>query len=361
MHRFVAVILAAVVGVARAASPVSDNAALDGVDYRIDIPADWNQELVVYYHGYSLEPVTFTEPLSPLFEPFLQRHYAVLQSAYSQTGWAVEQGYADTEKLRRYFEKKYGTPKRRFVTGMSMGGTLTVMTIENKPDIYAGALSLCGALESSGRLLQRDFALIAAFDYYFPDVLGPLDPVPADFRPSDVLIERINHAFTQNPAALRDLLHLYGAADERNFAPVIAFIVADTQEMQHRAGPHAFGNADLIYTGTSNDYALNDGVKRYRADANSSAYLAKWYTPTGKLTRPMLALHDSGDPLVPASTAFEYALTAQRAGHADNFVQHYVNHEGHCVFTQSEIGTAFDELVKWVDTGKRPESGKLQP
>ena len=170
--------------------------------------------------------------------------------------------------------------------------------------------------------------------------------MPADFKPTDALIEKINRAFAKKPPALHDLLHLYGAADEKNFAPVIAFIVADTQEMQHRAGPHPFSNADLIYTGTSNDFALNDGVKRYHADAKSAAYVAKWYTPTGNLTRPMLALHDSGDPLVPASTAFEYAMTAQRAGHGDNFVQQYVNHEGHCVFTPAEIGTAFDELVK---------------
>ena len=131
---------------------------------------------------------------------------------------------------------------------------------------------------------------------------------------------------------MHDLLHLYGAADEKNFAPVIAFIGTDTVEMQHRAGGNPFGNADFIYTGTSNDFALNDGVKRYRADPKAAAYVAKWYTPTGNLTRPFLALHDTGDPLVPASSAFEYAMAAQRAGHGENFVQKYVNREGHCVF-----------------------------
>ena len=265
MRRFFALLLAASFGVAHAA-PVTDNATLDGVAYRIDIPDEWNHELVVFYHGYATDQVTFPAQLSPMFEPFLQRHYAVLQSAYSQTGWAVEQGYADTEKLRRYFEKKYGKPKRTFVSGMSMGGTLTVMTIENKPDIYAGALSLCGALEPTDRLMQRDFALRAAFDYFFPDLLGPLAPVPADYVPTDEMIAKINHAFAEKPAALHDLLHLYGAADEKNFAPVIAFIGTDTVEMQHRAKGNPFGNANFIYTGTSNDFALNDGVKRYRAD-----------------------------------------------------------------------------------------------
>ena len=73
----------------------------------------------------------------------------------------------------------------------------------------------------------------------------------------------------------------------------------------------------------------------------------------------MLALHDSGDPLVPAGDAFEYALIAERAGHGENFVQQYINREGHCVFEPGEISRAFGELVDWVDAGKRPVSGRL--
>jgi hypothetical protein len=71
-------------------------------------------------------------------------------------------------------------------------------------------------------------------------------------------------------------------------------------------------------------------------------------------------LHDTGDPLVVASTAFEYAMTAQRAGHGGNFVQQYVNAEGHCVFTPAQIGNAFGQLVDWSRGGARPASGKLQ-
>ncbi|MEP6484408.1 MAG: prolyl oligopeptidase family serine peptidase [Rudaea sp.] len=361
MQRLLITLICAFAAAIVDAESVSDNASLDGVAYRIDIPADWNHELVVYYHGYSIEPVTFTESLSPMFEPFLRRHYAVAQSAYSQTGWAVEQGYADTEKLRAYFVKKYGKPKRTFISGMSMGGTLTVMTIEKKPDVYAGALSLCGAIEPTDRLMQREFAVRAAFDYYFPNVFGSLAPVPTDYIPNDAVDTKIKQAIAKKPTALRNVLNLYGAANETNFAPVIAFITYDTMEMQKRAGGNPFNNADFVYTGTSDDFALNDGVKRYRSDPKAAAYVAKWYSSTGNLTRPMLALHDSGDPLVPASTAFEYAMAAQRAGHGENFVQKYVNHEGHCVFSPTEIGAAFDELVKWTDSGERPESGKLKP
>jgi len=345
-------------GAAGAAAPIADIGTHEGASYRIDVPAQWNHGLIVFYHGYSVTPVEFKdgERISPMFQPMLDEGYAVLQSGYSAAGWAVEQGYADSESLRKYFVGKYGTPKLQFVMGMSMGGTLTALTIESKPAIYAGALSLCGALEPSDRLVQRDLALRAAFDYYFPDALGALAPA-AQVRDSDE--RNVRSALQSKPAALQALLRWYGAADASNLAAVIHFAGYEIAELQRRAHGMPVGNADLIYVGSGDDAALNDGVRRYRADAQAAQYLARWYTPTGKLLKPFLALHDSGDPLVPASSAFEYAQIATRAGHGDNFAQQYVNREGHCVFTPHEIGQAFDELAAWVDTGKRPASGKL--
>ena len=343
-----------------AAAPV-DIGRHEGADYRIDIPPNWNHEVIMFYHGYAVEPVKFraNEPISPMFTPILERGYAVAQSAYAQTGWAVEQAYGDTEKLRQHFSDQHGKPKQTWVMGMSMGGTLTALTIESKPDVYAGALSLCGAIGSSDAMFQRDFAVRAAFDYYFPDLLGPLVPVPADYLPDARVETKIAGAFAQKPEALQALLRWYGAADRKNIIPVIAFNTFEVKEMQQRTHGNPFDNAELIYVGSGDDAALNDGVKRYRGEAAARGYLAKWYTPTGKLLRPLLELHDTGDPLVPASDGFEYALTAQRAGHGDNFVQQYVNREGHCVFTPQEIATAFDELIAWQRSGKRPPSGKL--
>jgi pimeloyl-ACP methyl ester carboxylesterase len=334
---------------------------LEGTAYRIDLPKDWNNNLVVFFHGYSVSPVSWKkdERISPMFDGMLKRGYAVIQSAYSATGWAVEEGAADTERLRKAFVAKHGAPKQTLVSGMSMGGTLTAMTIESQPDIYAGALSLCGAIEPSDRLMQRDFALRAAFDYYFPNVLGPLVPVPATFMPTDAVIEKVTTAMHANPKAARSLLSWYGVGDENTLPDVVVFNTFEVLEMQQRIRGNPFGNADLIYTNSGDDFALNAGVARYRADAAAAERMGRFYTPTGKLTRPLLALHDTGDPLVPASTAFEYALAAQRAGRGDNFVQQFVNREGHCVFTPEEIDHAFGELLEWVINAKRPPSGPL--
>ena len=37
--------------------PVNATGVRDGASYRIDIPANWNHELIVYYHGYQHKPV----------------------------------------------------------------------------------------------------------------------------------------------------------------------------------------------------------------------------------------------------------------------------------------------------------------
>ena len=344
-----------------AKTPVLDTGTLEGATYRIDIPTDWNRGLVVYYHGYAITPVQLParEPIAPQLRQLVDRGYAVIQSAYSATGWAVEQAYADSERLRKQFGGKYGKPRETFVLGMSMGGTLTVMTLESAPEIYAGGLSLCGAIEPTDRLVQYDFALRAAFDYYFPDLLGPLLPVPADFLPTPAVERKIASALAAKPEAAQSLLRVWGVGDLGTLAPIIAFNTYEIGELQRRTHGNPFANADLIYTGSGDDFDLNKGVPRYHADAQAAAYVSRWYTPSGKLIRPLLALHDTADPLVPASGGAEYALLARRAGHADNFVQQFVNKQGHCVFTPAEIGHGFDELVDWVHAGKRPPSGPL--
>lgn len=346
---------------ANAPASTHQTGTLQGAAFRIDIPAHWNHKLVVFYHGTADGPVVFSpkEKLSPMFDPVLARGYAVIQSGYSEGGWAIESGARDTERLRRLLVSRHGTPVQTLLMGMSMGGALIAHAMETQPDVYAGALSLCGALQPSDALLNQGFALRAAFDYYFPGVLGPLVPVPDGFRPDDRTTAKIQAALDSNTRAMRSLLRWYGAADAKNLAAIIADVTSDARGLQHLLHANPLGNADLIYVGSGDDDALNDGVHRYRADPHAAAWLSRWYTPDGKLLHPLLELHDTRDPLVPASGVFEYALIVRRAGHAGNFVQQYVNREGHCVFTPRQIGTAFRELTDWVDSGKRPRAGRL--
>ena len=369
LRQLLAVVLASCCGVACAspaghavkAKGVHATGTLQGASYRIDIPAHWNHRLVVFFHGTTDGPVVFSpkDAPSPMFDPILARGYAVIQSGYSEGGWAIEAGARDTERLRHYFTAHYGAPRQSLLMGMSMGGTLIALTTEKHPDVYAGALSLCGAVQPSDALLARGFALRAAFDYYFPGLLGPLVPVPDSYRSDDATMARIQAALDAKPKATQALLHWYGAADAQNLAAIIASVTDDTRNLQHRLHGNPFDNADLIYVGSGDDYALNDGVHRYTADPSAATWLSRWYTPNGQLKHPLLELHDVRDPLVPANGVYQYALIVERAGHAANFVQQFVDKEGHCVFTPQEIGEAFAELTAWVDAGQRPQPGKL--
>lgn len=338
-----------------------------GAAYRIDVPANWNHNLVVFYHGYSETPAVFhiAEHLNSQIEPVFERHYAVVQSGYSQRGWALQQAFPETEQLRRYFAKAYGEPRETYVAGVSMGGALVMVTLELNPKPYLGGLNLCGAVGPTFESFERRFAWRAAFDFYFPGLMPPLVPVPPNYEESAALRERITAALRGNPAAasaLRSLTGLHTDVEVARDMSYFTFVIAD---MQRRAGGNPFDNRNYLYTGTTpgssaGDWALNDGVRRYTADPAARDYLFRHFTPSGHLGRPMLAVHTIYDPLVPATTLSLYEHEVQGAGAGENLVQQYVHHDGHCTFSKEEVGHAFDELVQWTHHGTRPAPGLMR-
>jgi hypothetical protein len=171
-------------------------------------------------------------------------------------------------------------------------------------------------------------------------------------------------ALRTNPtaaAALRGLMDLHSDRDVADDMVYFTFVISD---LQHRAGGNPFDNRNFLYTdsnptSTANDNTLNDGVRRYAADPQARDYLLHHYTPTGRLNRPMVALHTTYDPRIPGATLSFYAEQVAIAGFSDNLVQQYVHRDGHCAFNQEEVGRTFDELVRWIHAGKRPTPGLL--
>lgn len=350
---------------------------LSSTPYRIDIPTVWNHALIVYYHGYAERPWGYraTSALNEQTQPMFDRGYAIVQSGYSATGWALEQAYPETEQLRQYFLKKYGQPAagkaaaknmRTFVVGGSMGGALVVATLELNPKPYLAGLDLCGAVGATDIAFQRRFAQRAAFDYYFPGVMPPLVPGPAEFEETQALRQRAEAAMKANPTAAAMMRSLTGLHVDREVAHNMVYYTFIITDMQHRAGGNPFDNRNYLYTGTTpgssaSDNTLNDGVRRYAADPKARTYLLRHYTPSGRLNHPMLALHTTYDPLIPGWSLANYAHDVASAGFEQNLVQQYVKRDGHCTFSADEVGRTFDELVRWVDTGQRPTPGMLPP
>jgi len=335
---------------------------LQGVAYRIDVPAGWQHAgLLVYYHGYSAEEGSYSvsEKLGPLQAEAFRHGFAVVQSQFSVTGWALEHAVVETEALRKYFTGKFGAPGESIVSGHSMGGALTLKTIEQSPQIYSGALAMCGPLVPTYDFMQLRVAQLAAFEYYFPGILPKVSAVPADYRQTPELLAELRAAVEANPkaqAAMTALSQVRGADDLARKAAYATYIVRDFQQ---KAGGQPFDNRNLVYVGTEDDAALNRGVERYAGDPAAAQYLMQFFTPSGNLLRPLLEVHTLYDRLIPAFTDEWYSNQVVRQGHENNFALQYVEENGHCAFTAEQQATAFDELLSWLHDGKRPASGLM--
>jgi pimeloyl-ACP methyl ester carboxylesterase len=347
-----------------AAAPVAEPAVhvetgmLDGASYRIDMPKKWNGVLLIYYHGYSESPVVFTaDKPNPTGAGFASAGFAVAQSGYSVTGWAVEQAIAETEALRRYTIAHYGQPKETYVMGHSMGGELTIATIERYPNRYDGALPLCGLLEPASLAIGRGGALLAAFHFYYPGILpGPRDVDPA--TPLDEeLVKKVLAALPSNPTGLAEMMALTRFKRVEDLADNVVFSTYIERDLEQKLGVSVMDNSETIYAGGPDDNALNDGVARYTAPTAALSYLKTWYTPTGLLLKPTLAVHTTYDPIIPANTVAYYADAVMRSASTDQFVQQYVKHDGHCNIGGPETAAALSELIRWKRSGVKPPAG----
>ncbi len=335
---------------------------INGASFRIDIPKNWNRGLVLYFHGYQPTPQTFDPKYPPtrILQEILNRGYAVARSGYAVGGWAVPQAAAETEALRRYFRKKYGAPHETFLMGHSMGGLLTVMSLEENARDYAGGLALCAVLAPADLIMQRAFAERVAFDAFFPGVLPDVEHVPPSFMMNDIpTITSVQKSLDANPdqaALVRELANIH---TNRGLADVLVFNTFVIEDLRLKSGGNPFDNRNLVYSGTANDALLNQRVHRYAADPNAYRYLANWYSPNGYLHRKLLEVHTIYDPLVPASTTGWYNELTRRLGNGDQFVEQYVDRDGHCNITADQTGLAFDELLAWVHNNQRPTPGLL--
>ena len=334
---------------------------LNQAKFRIDVPDNWNHGLVMYCHGYDPEPGAFKEkPLDPSLAVFLKEGYAVAQSGYSTGGWAVEQAVVDTEVLRQYFAEKYGRPAETYVSGDSMGGLLTVLMVEKYPDTYDAGLALCGVIGAAPAVMQRAFDDRVVFDYYFPGLLRSPAKVPPSYEMSEKLTRTVLHALTAKPSAAAAVRAYSDVHSNQDLAGGIVFLTYILKDLEQRSGGNPFDNRNTIYTRLPASDTVNDHIQRYQADPGALTYLQQFYTPTGHLTRPVLAIHTSYDPLVAPSIPSDYFLVAREAGAGQFFVQQYVKHGGHCNIKPAEIERGFTEVVAWKKDGKAPRAGWLR-
>lgn len=332
-------------GAAPEATPRTSAGALDGVPYRIDIPANWNGDLVVLMHGYEPKGVPRQNPWPQTEEApvFLSRGYAVAASAFASQGWAVGDAVENSEKLREFFIKENRKPHHAYVVGFSLGGLEALATMERYGHEYSGALSMCGVNVSAPDIVARGVLTpLVAFDVYFPGVLPDLtDPA----SPAVVDQGRIEEVLKTNPegaARLQDRLQETSATLPGSL--MLDYMVL--HEIVQRAGGMPVDTTKTNYPEFADDGHFNKKVHRYKGTPSAMAYLASNATLTGKITAPVVLQRNAFDPTIPSRFDTVYPGLAKAAGTASKVTVLPPVGEGHCAFTHEEIGNAFDVLVK---------------
>lgn len=357
---------------------------LRGAGYRIEVPANWNGDLVMWAHGYrgTGTRLYFNPEEVPFREYLLENGYAWAASTYAKNDYTPGQGVKDTYRLARYFWSHVDKPERTYIVGVSMGGHITAASIEKYRKFYDGAMPVCGVV---GDYALFDFFLdfnMAAQQIGLGTSQFPVDPAyPVVTAPQ---IKENLEAFpgtwpvvlNADGEAFKQLVELRSGGDRPNFDEAWFFwnsfpefgsgipgnflfdLGATDGTLAFRHGV-AVDNSDVIYQTDLDpdlsDYELNLNANIVRVSADPSARLNRFVPAiTGDLPVPVLTMHNLGDLFVPFHNEIIYQSEAAASGKADYLVQRAIRGVGHCGFTTLEYETAFADLVTWVEQGVKP-------
>ena len=367
----------AAVATVAGASP-SPLGAYEGGLYKIEVPENWNGGLVMYAHGYRGEggrPYVTDPPIGW----YLADHgYAWAASSYRANGYRPDWGVEDTLALLRQFIRDYGRPRWTIIYGQSMGGHVVVASLELHSGVYQGGLAECGIVNGVG-IADYLWAYTAAAEYVSgvnlfdapdPDTLG--ERVYKDWLPRMGWPERYTEQGEQFDSIVK---HLMGGDWPFRAQGLTARYVLNLGVGSVRLPPEfvpfdrpvgrAVDTRRLRYRiddglGLSEE-DLNAGVRRFAPARGSRTPETDPYFSelTGRLSAPLLTIHETGDAWVPMSLEQDYRHKTLAAGTQDRLVQRAIRRPGHCHFSMEERIQAFEDLVAWIERGLRPEGEDL--
>ncbi|MEX2049444.1 MAG: hypothetical protein WEB90_07685 [Gemmatimonadota bacterium] len=339
----------------------------DGGIYRIEIPANWNGDLVVFAHGFrgtgGESGTVLRVGNHPIREHLVTEGFAWAASSYRCNGYVPGQGLEDTMALVDLFTALNAGrgPGRTYLTGTSMGGHVTLLGMHEYPTSFAGGLAMCPA----GPGLFDFFAAVGAAAEVITGVQFTEDGLGAQTASMTDVMGR-PPAYTEKGRQLASV-QIEISGGRRPFA---------REGLESRFLANISGGALAGSTTPSNRavdtrgfrYAVESGLgvsaatleERARRKAGDLAFRgpASPYEELrpfdGGIERPILSMHGTGDLFVPIFLQRLLKDAVHAAGRSDLLVQRIYRIPGHCGFSQPEMIRAFDDLVAWVTTGARP-------
>ncbi|OIP37892.1 MAG: hypothetical protein COW41_01215 [Deltaproteobacteria bacterium CG17_big_fil_post_rev_8_21_14_2_50_51_6] len=334
-----------------------------GAIYRICMPQEWNHDLVVFAHGYvsPYEPVGIPEDQLVLPDgtsvPGIVNSlgYAFAVTSYSKNGLAVKEGISDVVDLVTIFKSDHPLTDKVYLVGASEGGLITTLATETHPDVFSGAMAICGPIGNFCKQVNYwgDFKVV--FDYFFPGVLpGTPAGVPDDVVSNwETYQKAIVSAILKRPHATEQLLMVTRAPIDPNDSDSVIETVLGilwynsfaTNDAINELNGSPYDNKGRIYTGSDNDFRLNLLVKRFKADKAALVNIAAGYQTSGNLSVPLVTVHNTGDPIVPYWHEPIYRLKVFSSGASLLHNNIPLFRYGHCNAKASEVLAAFAIMV----------------
>jgi len=362
------VLLALAAGSAPPPVPASDGGAIsrrgtyEGGQYLIEVPASWNGGLILFAHGY--DGGTFVSPLTSYLQ---DRGYALAASSYRTEDYRPDLYVDDMRALLDLFIREVRRPRWTVIHGQSVGGHVAIVSLELYPGLYQGALIECGVMEGIGNV-DLYLAAQAAAEY-----LGGVNLFEAPDR--ETLIARVNSqwlprmgappAYTERgrrfdsvlkylmggnlPLRLQGLPRHYFRYVTGTRAPEFREVLrhASTLQVRYRIDP-GLGVAEDELNAKVRRIAPAEGAR----SRSANPALAEL---TGRITVPVLAIHETGDGRVPWSNEQAYRRRTVAAGTAHLLVQRAVRWPSRCGFEGEIREQTFDDLVAWMEKGIKPD------
>lgn len=374
-----------------------------GATYVMDKPDSWNGTVLLYSHGYNpagLPNPARNAPDDATKSLLLKDGYALIGSSYASNGWAVTDAVPDQLATLDAFASHFGPARRTIAWGTSYGGLVTAMIAERHPDRISGSLSMCGLLQGGvanwNNTLDPVFALktLLAPDTDLP--LTGLASQEAAAEAADTLASAVTEA--QQTASGRARIALAAAlqgipgwndpsqtrpaptdwdAQQANQYQALMLQVrfpafSWRQEAESRVGGNMSWNTGVDYTAMLHraplykevgelyakaglslkaDLATLNRAPRIAADAKAVERMALTSSFIGRLPKPQLTVHTTGDGLIPVSAESAYRRTVTASGSAPLLRQAFVENAGHCTFSSAEQSAALHALETRITTG----------
>lgn len=380
---------------------------LDGDQFAVAFPGNWNGKALLFAHGYSTpgSPIAVSEnPIGKgtgaggMLAAAYEDGVAAGHSAYDKAGMGVETATVNTLRLRNFLVK-LGT-SRVYISGGSMGGNIVLSLIEQHPRAFAGGLAACGVTNGweslFGQLIDMRLTynyLTRGTPYALPGeqdatrtALPTVPPGGDATNPEAYRWQQIGKiaapvlalfkAAAANPAGpeakiIRQVAAVGGFEPEpASIAYPLVTATLGADDLAQTLGGQIYGNVGKVYAlpemSATELAAFNQGVQRIRADKAAVANARHWHQATGRFQVPLVTIHNQIDSLVPYSQN-EALERIVRAAHNERRLMRFtvpavkaplpvggVEGYTHCGFSTEQGAAAWRALYNWAETGKRP-------